>query len=158
MALAWKRWLVVLGVVLGVRLLNPVNVAVVDGRSMEPAMHDGQLFLIDRLRYRFVPVARGDVVAFHHGNEVFIKRVAAIGGDELWVLVSPDGEHIEWIPHHELARMRVLVARHPMLGRVERRVVPAGHLFVMGDHRHVSYDSRSFGPIPVSRVIGRAIW
>jgi signal peptidase I len=59
MALAWKRWLVVLGVVLGVRLLNPVNVAVVDGRSMEPAMHDGQFFLIDRLRYRFVPVARG---------------------------------------------------------------------------------------------------
>ena len=158
MALAWKRWFVVLGVVLGVRLLNPVNVAVVDGRSMEPAMHDGQLFLIDRLRYRFVPVARGDVVAFRHGNDVFIKRVAAIGGDVLWVLVSPDGEPMEWNPDSELARVRVLVERHPVLGRIERQVVPAAHLFVMGDHRDLSYDSRSFGPIPVSRVIGRAIW
>lgn len=156
--MAWRRWLVVLGVLLAARLINPVSVAVVDGSSMEPALRDGQFFAIDRVHYRFAPIARGDVVAFHHGKDVYIKRVAAIGGDVLWMFVSADGEYVELIQPGDLARMRALARRHPVLGRVERRVVPAGHLFVLGDHRSVSYDSRSFGPVPVSAVIGRAVW
>ena len=88
----------------------------------------------------------------------FIKRVVGVAGDV--VEVRPDG----------LAYVNGVVLIEPCLhandaGVIEpagtsgqtRWVVPAGQLFVMGDHRQTSEGSRAFGPIPVAAVIGRGV-
>jgi signal peptidase I len=85
-------------------------------------------------------------------DEPLIKRVIGVAGDTI-----------------ELKDGQVLVNGQPIeepytydneptepIGSTTSWIVPTGDLFVMGDHRAVSVDSRSFGPIPVSSVVGRA--
>ncbi len=136
----------------------------IEGSSMEHTFEQGDYVLIDRLTPRWDDDSRGDVVVFQppEGWDTpqktpFIKRVIGIAGDT--VEVHEDG----------LVYVNGVALREPYLfanaaGVVEptiasgqgRWVVPAGDLFVMGDHRQRSEDSRVFGPIPVSSVIGRA--
>jgi len=154
----WRRWLYFAGAVLAVRALNPASIAVVEGHSMEPTLRNGQLFVVDRLRYRLAPVSRGDVIAFRHGHDIYVKRVVALGGETVWLLVRPATQSVELIEPPLVRPLRRATARHPSLGYLERQVVPQGHVFVVGDHRRVSYDSRDFGPVPLAAVIGRAYW
>lgn len=152
----WKLLVVLLGGMFLLRWINPATLAVVQGASMEPTLRDGQLFIIDRVRYRQLPVARGDVIAFWHENEVYVKRVVGVPGDVIDLLVNPyTGEAIPASPVMA-RRLRQSGVRYYGLLRVEHRWVPPGHVFVMGDHRAVSYDSRDFGPVPLQAILGRA--
>ena len=136
----------------------------VQQHSMERTFAEGDYVLVDRLTPRWSPYARGQVVVFQPSpavtsrKEPFIKRVIGVGGDT--VEVRDDGT----------VAVNGVVLDEPYLyrddsGTVEpteaagqaRWVVPNGDLFVLGDHRQVSEDSRAFGPIPVSSVIGRGI-
>jgi signal peptidase I len=129
----------------------------VEQTSMEGTLEPGQEVIVDRLTPNFSPYKAGDIVVFTAPEltgrqEPLIKRVVAIGGDRVDIragrvyvngvaLDEPytyDGEPTD-----------------PM-GHVSTWVVPVGSLFVLGDHRAVSVDSRVFGPIPVSSVVGRA--
>jgi signal peptidase I len=149
--------------------------------SMEPTLDGpGDRVLVEKISYRFHPESREDVVVFEKdpaqpatpphqslwshvaeafkgllgfptgGREDLIKRVMAVGGD---TIQGRDG--------------RVFVNDHrvqePYLGAGVTTsdfgpiTVPRGELFVMGDNREHSGDSRSFGPISASKVIGRAL-
>ena len=109
------------------------------------------------------PYARGQVVVFQppasatDGKEPFIKRVIGVGGDTVEVR---DGQvFVNGVALDEpyLFQNAAGVAEPTVAGDQSRWVVPEGELFVMGDHRQVSEDSRVFGPIPVSSVIGRGV-
>ena len=129
----------------------------VEQTSMEPTLEPSQRLLIDRLTPRFDPYKRGDIIVFDapaeaHVPAPVIKRIIATEGalvtiDDGRVLV--DGVAIDE-PY--------TFGGEPTLptGSVTRWRIPAGYLFVLGDHRSVSVDSRTFGPIPVSSVVGRA--
>ena len=136
----------------------------VEGSSMEDTFAEGDYVLVDRLSALWSPYARGQVVVLRppaswtDRDEPFIKRVIGLAGDT--VEVRPDGRvAINGVAIDEpyLFRDDTGVVEPTEATGQTRWVVPAGQLFVMGDHRQDSADSRAFGAIPVSSVIGRGV-
>jgi signal peptidase I len=133
--------------------------------SMERTFVEGDYVLVDRLTALWSPYTRGQVVVFQppptltEGKEPFIKRVVGVGGDTVEVRddgsVAVNGVVLDepYLFRNDAGVVEPTVAS----GGQARWVVPQGELFVMGDHRQVSEDSRVFGPIPVSSVIGRGV-
>ncbi len=132
--------------------------------SMERTLEPGQYVLVDKLSPRWAPYGRGDVVVFNPppawtpDPTPFIKRVIGLPGDT--VEVRDDGlVYVNGTPLDEPYTYRNAqgVSEPTTASPGQRRwVVPPGELFVMGDHRVRSADSRVFGPISISNVIGRA--
>ncbi len=124
----------------------------VSGRSMAPQIDSGERVVIDTLAYRFGAPQRGDIIAFRHdGNppEIFIKRVIGLPGDRIRIrqgIVYVNGQRL-FEPYVRYRDDRSL----PSI------TVPPGMLYVLGDNRVVSEDSRMFGPVPERDVIGKAV-
>jgi signal peptidase I len=121
----------------------------VSGLSMEPHIGAGEFVLIDTLTYRFGPVRRGDIVAFRHGGaEAYLKRVIALPGERVAIVrgfVQVDGRPLE----ESYVRYRD--------NRSEAaQTIPPGAYYVLGDNRSNSDDSRDWGFVPGSEIIGKA--
>jgi signal peptidase I len=131
--------------------------------SMERTFTEGDYVLVDRLTGRWSPYSRGQVVVFQpppawtDQPEPYIKRVIGVGGDTVEVRDGQVFVNGAALDEPYLFRNDAGVAEPTEAGATTRWFVPDGELFVMGDHRHVSSDSRAFGPIPVSSVIGRGV-
>jgi signal peptidase I len=125
----------------------------VTGPSMLPDVTPGELVLIDTLAYRLGGVRRGDVVALRHDEptaQTFIKRVVALPGERVAIdrgVVEIDGRRIAE-PYVSFGDTR----------SVPPVVVPPGDLYVLGDNRSQSEDSRDWGPVPEADVIGKAVF
>jgi signal peptidase I len=146
----------ILGVIGLVHMLCPFQIGIVRGASMEPSFHSGQVIVIDRHHYRQHPVRRGDVIVLREGDSILIKRVHAVAGDKIWTLVcTDDGElYREIVEPRMLPRVQRLMPMLPFY-RLSRYTVPPGTVYVVGDHTSASVDSRHFGPIPVTDILGR---
>jgi signal peptidase I len=128
----------------------------VEQTSMESTLEPGQEVIVDRLTPLFSPYKRGDIVVFAAPEqtgrpEPLIKRVIGVGGDRVEVrdgIVLVNGEALD--------EPYTFEGEPTDATGSAAWVVPAGWLFVLGDHRAVSVDSRVFGPVPISSVIGRA--
>jgi len=124
----------------------------VAGPSMEPRIHSGEFVLINTLAYRFAHIERGQIVAFHRDSptaETYLKRVIALPGERVSIangVVSIDGK--------PLAETYVQFRDR---GNVAPLVIPANSVFVLGDNRANSDDSRDFGALATSEISGRAI-
>lgn len=147
---------VVLATVLFFVLQLVVQNTIVDGPSMEPNFLDQQWLLVNKLAYRWQSLARGDVIVFDApdgSRREFIKRVIALPGETVSVRdgrVRIDDEPLEepWSPRRDASAFGPYV-------------VPAGQVFVLGDNRANSNDSRSWGSLDQSQIIGKAwlsIW
>ena len=133
--------------------------------SMETTLLPEQYVLVDKLSPRWDTYAIGDIIVFNppqswsQGSQVpFIKRVIGVAGDEVELregLVYVNGVQIDE-PYIFKDDGNVPQETLPAAGGATRWLVPAGELFVMGDHRQDSADSRNFGPIEVDHVVGRA--
>jgi len=123
--------------------------------SMAPTLKVNDRVLVNKLSYDLHEVNRGDLIVFEsppdEGSETkdLIKRVIGLPGE---TVESRDGRMV--------VDGRVLDEPYlddgVMTGALEKTVIPPDHLWVMGDNRSNSRDSRFFGPIPESLVIGRA--
>jgi len=139
--------------------------------SMEPTLHgcpgcDEDRILVDRLSYHLHSPHLGDVVVFHRpstwkvDDKVLVKRVIGLPGDVLTVHQGGlfiNGREIEepYLKHGCEAMTSLSEApRPPHITRIGP--IPPGEVFVMGDNRCNSEDSRAFGPVPESDIIGRA--
>lgn len=132
----------------------------VEQQSMERTLEPDQYVLVDKLTPRFDDYSRGDIVVFEPPDAwvqggprtPFIKRVIGLPGETVEI---KDGK--VWIDGTPLDESYTYDLE-PTTATEEpaRWVVPAGELFVMGDHRAASADSRAFGPIARSTIIGRA--
>ena len=124
----------------------------VAGPSMLPRVVPGELVLINTLAYHFGPIARGDVVALRHDEptaQIFLKRVVALPGERVELSAGSlyvDGRRVEE-PYVSFPDTRSFA---PV-------TVPPHALYVLGDNRAESEDSRVWGPIPESDVIGQAV-
>jgi signal peptidase I len=121
--------------------------------SMKPTLLEGDRILLSRLTYHFRDPKAGDVVVFHsplHEGEDLVKRIVAVAGDRVAV-------------HAGDLYVNGLVVEEPYLlepdfgGELREQVVPPNHVFVMGDNRDESGDSRLFGPIDTDLIIGEAL-
>jgi signal peptidase I len=128
---------------------------------MEPTLHgcggcQPDRLLVDKLSYRLHAVHRGDVVVFHRPTGApiedtnLVKRVVGLPGD---MLTASQG--VVYINSRPLTEPYVNIACNGTRD-FGPTTVPAGDVFVMGDNRCDSLDSRSFGPVPQSLIVGRA--
>ena len=129
--------------------------------SMEQTLNIGDRVLVNKVSYHMHDVHRGDIVVFerppNEGGSAeikdLIKRVIGLPGD---TIEARDG--VVYINDQPLTEPYV---HGQATDNLSRRVVPQGRYFVMGDNRGNSKDSRVFGPIPRSIIVGRAfirIW
>ncbi|WP_369249466.1 signal peptidase I [Streptomyces sp. R41] len=134
--------------------------------SMESGLRIGDRVLVNKLAYRFgAEPQRGDVVVFdgtgYFGNADYIKRVVGVGGDHV---VCCDKERRLEVNGRSVDESTFLYPGDSPSDVRFDVVVPDGSLFLLGDHRSDSSDSRDHlgspggGMIPVSDVIGRADW
>jgi signal peptidase I len=129
-----------------------VRLPQVTGLSMEPHIRSGEYVLINTFAYRIGAPRRGDIVAFRHEGDaraVFIKRVIGLPGDRIRIdrgQVYVNGTKLEE-PY----------VRHADARSFDEIAVPKFSVYVLGDNRAESEDSRLFGPVGDDRLIGRAI-
>lgn len=124
----------------------------VTGTSMTPTLQNDQVIICNKL----AECQKGDVVAFYYNNKILIKRVIGVAGDVIDIsgdgVVSVNGEPLDEPYVSELA-----------LGECDIELpyqVPDNRIFVMGDHRSVSIDSRStsVGCVAIENVIGKVLF
>jgi signal peptidase I len=125
--------------------------------SMTPTVRPGDHVLVDKLAYRFGDPQRGDLMVFRSpaDGETMLKRVVGVGGDTVAI---EDG-----VLHVNRRAVREPYVDHRTIDSVYFGpvIVPAGDVFVMGDRRADSRDSRDFGPVARGEIVGRVdarIW
>jgi len=123
---------------------------------MEPTIKAGDLILVMRWPAGSMKVGRGDIIVFRDPDEpkrLSIKRAVAIAGDTFELR---EGKlFLDGLPYHEPYVFKPEVDPLKTLGPVK---VPEGQIFVMGDNRGSSRDSRSFGTLPLKSVVGWVVF
>jgi signal peptidase I len=123
----------------------------VEGQSMEPSLHNDERLIIEKVSYRLRPPERGEIVVLQiegRQSAPLIKRIIGLPGETVEIhdgKVFIDGEALE---EPYLAYMTY--------GSMPPRVVPEEHVFLLGDNRSASNDSRFFGMVSFDQIVGRA--
>jgi signal peptidase I len=139
---------------LGLRVVAPSYA--IEGESMTPTFHDGGRVILNGT-YRFQSADYGDVVVFHppyQSDKPYIKRVIGLGGDTIDIhdgAVYRNGIMLEE-PYLKGAETTCFHAPHCSL------TVPDGMIYVLGDNRPNSSDSRVFGPVDKDEVLGEVLF
>jgi len=140
----------ILGIALAIAARGAVRIYSIPSASMQPTLLPGDHILVVPY-HRSLP-HRGDVVVFHNPadpDELFVKRIVAGPGD---LVTSGAGRLI--IRGHTIAEPYVL---DPVTtGEIPPQIVPADSYYVLGDNRADSLDSRSWGVLPRTLIVGRA--
>lgn len=134
----------------------------VKGASMEPNFYDHEYLIIDEITYRFNTPKRGDIVVFRYPRnpqEYFIKRLIGLPGEEVQIkdgnVFVYNSEHPEGIKLDE----SYLPEGLKTFGLTEEKIkLDDNNFFVLGDNRNSSKDSRSFGQVDRSFIIGRVLF
>lgn len=131
-----------------------VELYMVEGPSMTPTLLNGERLVVNKFIYRFKVPQRGDVLVFRYPRDPsrdFIKRVIAVPGDTIEV---KDGRIFL---NGELQNEPYILER--TRGSYPLKTVPEGHIFVMGDNRNNSEDSRfpDVGFVPYELIKGKAV-
>lgn len=139
-------------------LFTPI---VVDGESMMPTLENGERMIVNKIGYEVEGPNRYDIVVFHATEKQdYIKRVIGLPGDhvaykndQLFINGEPQEE-----PYLESNKNEVssgtLTEDFTLEELTGEKVIPDGYLFVMGDNRSNSTDSRIIGLVPMEEIIG----
>ena len=167
---------VVLAVIIFLLIHSSVRNFKVEGSSMDPTLESGQHLIVNKLvyfqldmdrlsriipfwqsgangaRYAIRPPERGDVIVFHFPRDTskdFVKRVIGLPGEQVEI------RHGEVYINGRLLQEPYL--SHIDSSRVSPTLLDEKEYFVLGDNRHTSNDSRVWGPVPESHVLGM-VW
>lgn len=159
-------WMLVVGIAILVAVLVRTFVLahfVVDGTSMSSTLESGDRVFVNKLSYRFGEPDRGDVIVLHQisgtAQRDLIKRVIALPGEEIEIrscevlITDTDGVTRRLIePYLDPA----VVTPGNCGGDTPPTPIPPEHVYVLGDNRSGSQDSRSLGPVEMDEIVGRA--
>ena len=131
-----------------------VELYLVDGPSMRPTLQSADRLVVNKFIYRFRPPERGEILVFRYPKDPsrdFIKRVIAIPGDTIEI---KDGRVFV---NQQLMNEPYILSK--TRGDYPLTTVPEGHIFVMGDNRNNSEDSRfaDVGFVPYNLIKGKAV-
>jgi signal peptidase I len=131
--------------------------------SMQHTLEQDQYVLVDKLTPRFDTYKRGDIVVFNppaswvaQDDQPYIKRVIGVGGDTIEIHDGSVFVNGTKLVEPYIYQEGGVAQPTETLNEIDRWVIPLGQLFLLGDHRENSSDSRVGGPVDVSAVIGRA--
>jgi signal peptidase I len=156
--------IVALVLALGVRAFV-IQTFYIPSGSMEPTLNIGDRILVFKGAYLFTDPKRGDVVVFkappseHCGGQAvsdLVKRIIAVPGDTIYskgntILIKGQGSaqyvvfHQNW-PHYGM-----------LLNPIQKQTIPPNHYFMMGDNHPASCDSRDWGTLPRSDIVGKVV-
>ncbi|MDD5527364.1 MAG: signal peptidase I [Patescibacteria group bacterium] len=161
-------WELVKVVVISLVIIIPVRYFLIQpfyvkGASMEPNFEDHQYLIIDELSFRFHNPARGDVIVFRYPKdpqEYFIKRVIGLPGEKVEVKDGQVFVYNQEFKDGVALEETYLPADLKTFANTGTESVKLGpnEFYVMGDNRNSSKDSRSFGPVDRSFIIGRVMF
>lgn len=136
---------------------------VVDGESMMPTLQDHERIVLTKFGTSIDSIDRFDIVVFHATEDKdYIKRVIGLPGDH--IEYKDDTLYINGKKYDEpyLEEYKEQMAGEPLTGSFKLEeisgsmTVPENQLFVMGDNRQNSLDSREIGPVSVDEIVGKA--
>jgi signal peptidase I len=135
---------------------------VVEGESMLPTLEEGNKVVVNKLGYETSDLERFDVVVFHaNEKEDFVKRIIGLPGDKIEyredrLFVNGRKVYEPFLKQYrEKAIGGYLTGDFSLEDLTGEEKVPEGKLFVLGDNRLGSWDSRQFGFISVDQVVGK---
>lgn len=132
----------------------------VKGASMESTFESGDYILTSKITYKFHEPERNDIIVFKSPKNPeidFIKRVIALHGQKIKIANNEVFVNDEIVQEPYISAATTLFEGGFMQNGIEV-TVPEGYLFVMGDNRPRSSDSRDFGFIPIKEVIGKVFF
>jgi signal peptidase I len=163
----WQRWGENILILLAALLLSlAIRTFVAEPRfipsaSMLPTLELGDRLVVEKISYHFHSPAHNDIVVFavppqlqaegYDAGQAFIKRAIGLPGDRIAV---KNGQ----VYLNDVQLIEPYVKDQPKPEDLPTITVPAGQLFVMGDNRNNSNDSRYWGTLPMKNLIGRAVW
>lgn len=159
----WAKAIIIAVIVVGgIRffLFEPV---LVDGQSMMPTLEDGERIIVNKIGYTLGEPERFDIVVFHASEEEdYVKRIIGLPGDhiayendELFINGEAQEEpYLSALKEEQSAGNLTLDLTLEELLAIEE--IPEGHVFVLGDNRENSTDSRIIGLVPIEEIMGSA--
>lgn len=126
---------------------------------MEPTFHENEYLIIDELSYRFREPLRGEVIVFKYTDvqqDYFLKRVIGLPGERVKVADGKITVYNQAHPEGLIIDESYLPSDLQTLGEMNVTLTPDEY-FVLGDNRMNSFDSRRFGPINRSQIVGRVV-
>ncbi|WP_020007794.1 signal peptidase I [Salinicoccus albus] len=155
-----REWIIAIAVavvlILVIRTFLFVSYTV-DGLSMDPTFEDGDRVVVNKFIYNFTDYDTGDVIVFNsEEGPAYVKRVIGTPGDTVrmddkQVYVNDEAIDEDYLVHTQDSYMDNFTLQE--LG-VEGGTIPEDHILVLGDNRPVSRDSRDFGLVDNSQVVG----
>ncbi len=155
-----KALLIALGLAAIIRVFffTPI---VVDGESMLPTLDNLDHMIVNKIGYTIGEPDRFDIIVFHAEEQKdFIKRVIGLPGDEIEYkddVLFINGKAYEepyLVENKAEVPGSLLTENFTLEDKIDRKTVPAGTVFVLGDNRRESKDSRVIGVVPIDEIIG----
>jgi signal peptidase I len=130
--------------------------------SMVPTLNLGDRLVVEKIAYRLHPPERSDIVVFqvplalqeesgYSADQAFIKRVIGLPGDRIALRAGK-------VYRNGQLLTEPYIVEQPKAEDISEITVPPQQLFVMGDNRNNSNDSRYWGFLPMKNLIGHAVW
>lgn len=136
---------------------------VVHGKSMMPTIEDGTRLIVNKIDYDVSQPERFELIVFHaNKKEDYIKRIIGLPGDTIKYVDDQlyiNGEKVQE-PYlkpfkRKLSKEQKLTENFTLKDKTGKKTVPKGFVFVLGDNRMQSMDSRHFGFVPIKDVVGK---
>jgi signal peptidase I len=140
---------IIVAIIIRIFIFEPF---IVPTPSMEPTLLVGDKVIINKLAYKFGKITKGDIIAFHsttEGEKELVKRAIAVEGDK--IVLTSEGEIFV---NDEKVNEDYIQQGQNLSYLNQEFIVGPDEIFVMGDNRNNSFDSRYFGMVPEDNVFG----